>query len=213
MIQLWYNNCKMVGSFCWQYWTTQQNIATDERRCYQQTCPVISLKPSTIISTHLALGYQAFLPHGRLGLIEFDEFELLGFPRSESGKKGLKNQCKLNMSCGSVNAVVSPILMSMSQEFPSFNPFTNLPSLYTARSSPQMSSWWWSSQTKLGRRMPGITLVRHGKTVESQPKESDSWWCMIMLNIVEYSSQYAFFHFFSSPLKRKTNRVHHRLVC
>ena len=29
----------------------------------------------------------------------------------------------------------------------------------TARSSPQMSSWWWSSQTKLGRRMPGITCL------------------------------------------------------
>ena len=57
-----------------------------------------------------------------------------------------------HMFCRSVNADFDVLV-------PTFTPFTNIPSLYTARRSPQMGTWWWSSQTKLGMRMPGITLV------------------------------------------------------
>jgi hypothetical protein len=72
-----------------------------------------------------------------------------------------------HMFCRSVNADFDVYV-------PTFTPFTNIPSLYTARRSPQMGTWWWSSQTKLGMRMPGITLVNapwHQAHVRVKPHE------------------------------------------
>jgi len=46
------------------------------------------MKPTLSLPIWGILGYQAFLPHRRLKLLEFDKFEVLGFPRS--GKKDLK---------------------------------------------------------------------------------------------------------------------------
>ena len=86
-------------------------------------------------------------------------------------QKGLKYKpINAHMSCRSVNAIVPLILMSMSQAStlsPTSPPFTPL-------GSPQMGTWWWSSQTKLGMRMPGITLVNapwHQAHVRVKPHE------------------------------------------
>jgi hypothetical protein len=48
------------------------------------------MKPTLSLPIWGILGYQAFLPHRRLTLLQFDEFVFLGFPNSGSGEKGLK---------------------------------------------------------------------------------------------------------------------------
>ena len=96
-------------------------------------------------------------------------------------QKGLKYKpINAHMSCRSVNAIVPLILMSMSQAStlsPTSPPFTPL-------GSPQMGTWWWSLQTKLGMRMPGITLVNapwHQAHVRVKPHENSLIFCLCHL--------------------------------